>query len=64
MPKLHIPADDFQLGDLVHLADGRTVKIRVIERGGRGLIVVNPGAADRLEGRVWEHVTVTREEMS
>ncbi|MFJ9633793.1 hypothetical protein ACIRU8_39475 [Streptomyces sp. NPDC101175] len=62
MTKLHIPADDFQLGDLVHLADGRMVEIRAIERGDKGLIVVNPGAPDRLEGRVWERVTITRKE--
>ncbi|MFJ9420706.1 hypothetical protein [Streptomyces sp. NPDC101249] len=62
MPKIRIPADDFQIGDLVHLADGRTVEIRHIERGEKGLITVNPGDPDQLQGRVWEHVTITREE--
>ena len=62
MTDLHIPADDFQLGDLVHLADGNRIKIRAIERGDKGLLIVNPGADDQLEGHVWEHATVTREE--
>jgi len=60
MTELRIPADDFQIGDLVHLADGQTVEIRDIERGDKGLLTVNPGADDQMDGRVWEHVTVTR----
>lgn len=60
MPELHIPADDFQIGDLVHVHDRRTIEIRDIERGDQGLLVVNPGADDQLEGHVWEHATVTR----
>ena len=60
MPELHIPADDFQIGDQVHLDDGSTVEIRDIERGDKGILIVNPGASDQLEGHVWEHATVTR----
>lgn len=55
-----IPADDFQIGDIVHLDNGSTVEIRNIERGDHGLLIVNPGAADELNGRVWEHATITR----
>lgn len=60
MTEQYIPADDFQIGDLVHVHDGRTVKIRDIERGDQGLLIVNPGADDQLDGHVWEHATVTR----
>jgi hypothetical protein len=60
MTELHLPADDFKIGDIIHLADGRRVEIRDIERGDKGLLTVNPGADDQLDGRVWEHVTVTR----
>lgn len=60
MTELHIPADDFQIGDTVHLADGGQVEIRDILRGDQGRITVNPGDGDQLDGRVWEHVVVTR----
>lgn len=60
MPELRIPADDFQIGDLVHTRDGGTVEIRDIERGDKGLLIVNPGAPDQLDGHVWEQATVTR----
>jgi hypothetical protein len=60
MAELRIPADDFQIGDHIHVHDGRTVEIRDIERGDKGLLIVNPGADDQLDGHVWEHATVTR----
>lgn len=60
MTELRIPADDFQIGDLVHLDDGSTVEVRDIERGDKGLLLVNPSAPDQLDGHVWEHATVTR----
>ena len=60
MTELRIPADDFQIGDLVHLDNGSTVEVRDIERGDNGLLIVNLGASDELNGRVWEHATVTR----
>lgn len=60
MPELRIPADDFRIGDTVHLDDGRAIEIRDIERGERGLLIVNPGADDELSGHVWEHATVAR----
>ena len=60
MPELHIPADDFQIGDIVHLDNGTRIEVRDIERGDQGLLIVNPGADDQLEGHVWEHATVTR----
>lgn len=60
MAELYIPADDFQIGDIVHLASGDTVEVRDIERGDNGLLIVNLGANDELNGRVWEHATVTR----
>lgn len=62
MTELRIPADDFQIGDHVHLDDGRTIEIRDIERGDQGLLLVNPGADDQLDGHAWELATVTREE--
>lgn len=61
MPDLHIPADDFQIGDHVHLPDGTTVEVRNIQRGDKGRITVNPGDSDQLDGHVWEHATVTRD---
>ncbi|MDX3575970.1 hypothetical protein [Streptomyces sp. FL07-04A] len=60
MTELRIPADDFQIGDLVHTEQGPTVEVRVIERGERGQLTVNPGAPDQLDGKVWEHATITR----
>lgn len=60
MPELRILADDFQIGDTVHLEDGRRVEIRDIERGEGGLLIVNPGADDQLDGNAWEWATVTR----
>lgn len=61
MTELRIPADDFQIGDHVHLDNGQTVEVRDIERGDEGLLIVNPGATDQLDGHVWEHATVTRD---
>jgi hypothetical protein len=58
--ELWIPADEFQIGDRVHLHDGRTVEVRDIERRDKGLLIVNPGADDELHGHVWEHATITR----
>jgi hypothetical protein len=60
MPEPRIPAGNFQIGDHVHLDDGRTVEIRDIERGDQGLLLVNPGAEDQLDGHAWEWATVTR----
>lgn len=60
MTELRIPADDFQIGDIVHLDNGNTVEVRDIERGDNGLLIVNVGARDELNGRVWEWATVTR----
>jgi len=60
MTELRIPAADFRIGDHVHLDDGSTVEIRDIERGDKGLLIVNSGAHDQLDGHVWEHATVNR----
>ncbi|MCF1592491.1 hypothetical protein [Streptomyces muensis] len=60
MPELRLPADDFKVGDHVHLEGGGTVEVRKIERGEKGALTVNPGDADQLDGHVWEHATVTR----
>ncbi|MFF8589967.1 hypothetical protein ACF061_00765 [Streptomyces sp. NPDC015220] len=61
MTDLYLPADDFQVGDLVH-TDGRTVRVRDIVRDKAGRLIVNPGDFDELDGWVWEHATVTRDE--
>lgn len=55
-----MPADDFQIGDLVHTEQGPVVEVRAIERGDKGQLTVNPGTTDQLDGHVWEHATVTR----
>jgi hypothetical protein len=60
MTELHIPADDFRIGDLVHTEQGPIVEVRAIERGETGQLTVNPGDPDQLDGKVWEHATVTR----
>ena len=60
MAEMRIPADDFQIGDHVHTEQGPIVEVRTIERGELGQLTVNPGCADQLDGRVWEHATVTR----
>ncbi|MFI8301555.1 hypothetical protein ACIGCZ_37235 [Streptomyces nigra] len=60
MPELRIPADDFQIGDLVHTEQGPVVQVRAIKRGEMGDLTVNPGDDDQLDGKVWEHATVTR----
>lgn len=60
MTELHIPADDFQIGDLVHLDRDRTVEIRHMRRGEKGELTVNPGDRDQLDGYVWQHTIVTR----
>jgi hypothetical protein len=62
MPELHIPADDFQIGDIVHLGDGQDTEIRALQRGERGRITVNPGDFDEITGYIWHHATVTRKE--
>jgi hypothetical protein len=58
---LHIPADDFQIGDHVHTEQGPIVEVRAIERGEQGQLTVNSGCDDQLDGKVWEHATVTRD---
>jgi hypothetical protein len=60
MTELRIQADDFQIGDHVHTEQGPIVEVRDIERGEVGLLIVNPGADDQLDGHAWEHATVTR----
>lgn len=60
MTELRIQADSFQIGDRVHTEQGPIVEVRVIERGNQGRLTVNPGCADQLDGRVWEHATITR----
>lgn len=60
MAEQYIPADDFRIGDHVHVHDGRIVEVRTIERGDTGQLTVNAGEADQLDGKVWEHATVTR----
>lgn len=60
MAELHIPADDFQIGDTVHLDDGGITEIRAIERGEQGKLTVNPGDFDEITGYVWNHAKVTR----
>lgn len=59
MTEVHLAADDFQIGDLVHTASG-LVEIRHMSRGDGGELLVNPGDADQLDGMVWQHATVTR----
>ncbi|MCG0065022.1 hypothetical protein L0F81_17255 [Streptomyces tricolor] len=60
MTELRIPADDFQVGDLVHTGNGQPVRVRRIVRDKAGRLLVNPGDHDELDGWVWEHATVTR----
>lgn len=60
MTELRIPADDIQIGDHVHTEQGPIVEVRAIERGELGELTVNPGDDDQLDGKVWEHTTVTR----
>lgn len=60
MTQLHIPAADLQVGDLVHVHDGRTATVRHIAREGAD-VTVNPGDDDQLDGRPWETATITRE---
>lgn len=60
MTDTRIPADDFQIGDIVHTEQGAHVEIRDIERGEGGILIVNPGADDQLDGHAWEWATVTR----
>lgn len=57
---LRLSADDVQIGDVVHAPDGSFVAIRDLERGPDGRLTVNPGAADQLDGYVWQGATVTR----
>lgn len=52
--ELRIPADH------VHTEEGPIVEVRTIERGEKGLLTVNPGDDDQLDGNAWEHATVTR----
>lgn len=60
MTELRIPADNFQIGDLVHTEQGPAVEVRDIERGEGGILIVNPGADDQLDGHAWEWATITR----
>lgn len=60
MTELRIPADNFQIGDMVHTEQGPVVEVRVIERGEKGRLTVNPGDDDQLDGNAWEWATVTR----
>ncbi|MET9012321.1 hypothetical protein ABZX74_15585 [Streptomyces olivaceoviridis] len=60
MSELHLQADQFQVGDIVHTDEGRSVEIRSIERRDGGELIVNPGAPDELEGMVWQTAKVTR----
>jgi hypothetical protein len=60
MTELRIPADGFQIGDLVHTEQGPIVEVRDLEHGEGGILIVNPGADDQLDGNAWEWATVTR----
>jgi hypothetical protein len=60
VPEIRIPADDFQVGDLVHTETSGTVEARRIVRDKTGRVLVNPGDPDELDGWAWEHATVTR----
>ena len=60
MAERQIPADDFQIGDLIHLNPQTRVEIRHMRRGDNGELTVNPGEPDELNGYVWQHTTVTR----
>ena len=61
MTELHIPADVLKVGDHVHTEQGPVVEVRAIQRGEQGQLTVNPGDQDQLDGKVWEHATVTRD---
>lgn len=61
MTELRIPADNFQIGDLVHTEQGPIVEVRDLEHGEGGILIVNPGADDQLDGKAWEWATVTRD---
>jgi hypothetical protein len=60
MTELRIPADGFQIGDLVHTEQAPIVEVRDLEHGEGGILIVNPGADDQLDGNAWEWATVTR----
>lgn len=55
-----IPADDFQIGDRIHMDKTTRVQIRRMHRGDNGKLTVNPGDPDQLTGYIWQHTTVTR----
>ncbi|WP_318205380.1 hypothetical protein [Streptomyces sp. SCL15-4] len=61
MTEMYIPADNFQVGDIVHTEKSRPVRVRHIVRDKAGRLLVNPGDSDELDGWVWEHATVTRD---
>ncbi|MYS72091.1 hypothetical protein GTY88_16925 [Streptomyces sp. SID5926] len=60
MTELHITADHFQVGDLVHREDGSRIEIRRIASREGGVLAVNEGDPDEMHGFAWQHATVTR----
>ncbi|MFG3046288.1 hypothetical protein ACGFZR_15330 [Streptomyces sp. NPDC048241] len=60
MTDLTIQADDFQIGDRVHRAEGDPITVRRIDRGAGGILTVNEGDTDAMHGFAWQHATVTR----
>lgn len=60
MAEIRIPADDFQVGDVIRTEQGADVTVRRIIRDKAGRVVVNPGDADALDGWAWQHAAVIR----
>ncbi|NEA52411.1 hypothetical protein [Streptomyces sp. SID10815] len=61
MTEHRIPADEFRVGDVVHI-EQRAVEVRRIERGPGGRLTVNPGDPDQLDGHAWQWADTTRED--
>ncbi|MFF9118283.1 hypothetical protein ACF09Y_22235 [Streptomyces massasporeus] len=61
MTELHIPADDLQVGDVIVHDEGETT-VRRLDRSKPPTIVTNPGDNDQIDGYLWQHVVVRRED--
>ena len=61
MTELYVPAEDFKVGDLVHVDGRRPIEVRHLVRDKAGRLIVNPGDPDELDGWVWQHATITRQ---
>lgn len=56
-----IPADDLQIGDII-VHDGGETTVRELDCSRAPSIVTNPGSSDQIDGYLWQHVTVRRED--